>query len=54
MDIDQNQKKIIYAALRQHDGPSLRPDLPPDEQEQLSIALDELRAKFFEELTRPM
>ena len=40
--------KIIYMALRCYDGESLRPDWSRDEQEELTSALDALRAALYD------
>ncbi|BBO85912.1 hypothetical protein DSCO28_64780 [Desulfosarcina ovata subsp. sediminis] len=42
------QLDLIYRALRRHDGGSLRPDLPMDEQNRLSLALDRLRLELMD------
>jgi len=41
--LTKKEREIIYETLIKHDGQTLRPDLPRDEQRVVSLALDRMR-----------
>ena len=48
--MEKPDAKLIYETLLNHDGRTLRPELPSAKQHELTLALDRLRLKLLRQV----